>query len=74
MKIVIKGFLLWAMIVSILLFIMGGCETLIEEGHWIILLVWTLINVALGYACKKFLTYKDAYKLTGLQSIDNTLK
>lgn len=74
MKIVIKGFLLWVMIISILLFIMGGCETLIEEGHWIILSVWILLNIGLAFACKKFLTYKDAYKLTGLQSIDNTLK
>ena len=74
MKIVIKGFLLWAMIISILLFMMGGCEILIEEGHWIILSVWILLNVCLAFACKKFLTYKDVYKLTGLQSIDNTLK
>ena len=74
MKIVIKGFLLWAMIISTLLFMMGGCEILIEEGHWIILSVWILFNIGLAFACKKFLTYKDAYKLTGLQSIDNTLK
>ena len=74
MKIIVKGILLWVTVFSILLFLMGGCESLIENGNWIILLVWTLINVALGYACKKFLTYKDAYKLTGLQSIDNTLK
>lgn len=74
MKTIVKGILLWATVFSILLFLMGGCESLIENGNWIILLVWTLINVALGYACKKFLTYKDAYKVSGLQSIDNTLK
>ena len=74
MKIIVKGILLWVTVFSILLFLMGGCESLIENGNWIILLVWTLINVALGYACKKFLTYKDAYKLTGLQTFDSALK
>lgn len=74
MKIVIKGFLLWAMIISILLFMMGGCEILIEEGHWIILSVWILFNTGLAFACKKFLTYKDAYKVLGLQTFDNIVK
>lgn len=74
MKIVIKGFLLWVMIISILLFMMGGCEILIEEEHWIILSVWILLNIGLAFACKKFLTYKDAYKVSGLQSIDNIVK
>lgn len=74
MKTIVKGILLWVTIFSILLFLMGGCESLIENGNWIILLVWTLINVALGYACKKFLTYKDAYKLLGLQALDNIVK
>lgn len=74
MKIIVKGILLWVTVFSILLFLMGGCESLIENGNWIILLVWTLINVALGYACKKFLTYKDAYKVSGLQTFDSALK
>ena len=74
MKTIVKGILLWITVLSILLFIMGGCESLIENGNWIILLVWTLINVALGYACKKFLTYKDAYKVSGLQTFDNIVK
>ena len=74
MKIIVKGILLWVTVFSILLFLMGGCESLIENGNWIILLVWTLINVALGYACKKFLTYKDAYKVSGLQTFDSVLK
>ena len=74
MKTIIKGILLWVTVFSILLFLMGGCESLIENGSWIILLIWTLINVALGYACKKFLTYKDAYKVSGLQTFDSVLK
>lgn len=74
MKTIVKGILLWVTVFSILLFLMGGCESLIENGNWIILLVWTLINVALGYACKKFLTYKDAYKVSGLQTFDSVLK
>ena len=74
MKIIVKGILLWVTVFSILLFLIGGCESLIENGNWIILLVWTLINVALGYACKKFLTYKDAYKVSGLQTFDSALK
>ena len=74
MKIIVKGILLWVTVFSILLFLIGGCESLIENGNWIILLVWTLINVALGYACKKFLTYKDAYKVSGLQTFDSVLK
>ena len=74
MKTIVKGILLWVTVFSILLFLMGGCESLIENGNWIILLVWTLINVALGYACKKFLTYKDAYKVSGLQTFDSALK
>ena len=74
MKTIVKGILFWVTVFSILLFLMGGCESLIENGNWIILLVWTLINAALGYACKKFLTCKDAYKVSGLQSIDNIVK
>lgn len=74
MKIVIKGFLLWVMIISILLFMMGGCEILIEEGRWIILSVWILFNIGLAFACKKFLTYKDAYKVSGLQTFDSIVK
>ena len=74
MKTIVKGILFWVTVFSILLFLMGGCESLIENGNWIILLVWTLINVTLGYACKKFLTCKDAYKVSGLQSIDNIVK
>ncbi len=74
MKTIVKGILFWVTVFSILLFLMGGCESLIENGNWIILLVWTLINVALGYACKKFLTYKDAYKVSGLQTFDSIVK
>lgn len=74
MKTIVKGILLWITVISILLFLIGGCESLIENGNWIILLVWILINVALGYACKKFLTYKDVYRVSGLQTLDNILK
>lgn len=74
MKTIVKGTLFWVTVFSILLFLMGGCESLIENGNWIILLVWTLINVALEYACKKFLTCKDAYKVSGLQTFDSIVK
>lgn len=74
MKTIVKGILFWVTVFSILFFLMGGCESLIENGNWIILLVWTLINVALGYACKKFLTCKDTYKVSGLQTFDSIVK
>ena len=71
---ILKGILLWSTVFSIILFIAGGCEYLIESGHWIILLLWILINIALAYACKRYLSYEEAYKVSGLQTLDNLLQ
>lgn len=70
----LKGVLLWITALSILAFIIGGCESLIEQNYWLAALLWISINLALIYICKKTLSYRELYRLSGARYLEKKLQ
>ena len=71
--IVVKAVLLYTTSLLIILFLGGGCESLIENGYTIISLLWVALNAFLLYLCMKYISYKELCKLSGVDLIDNVL-
>lgn len=61
----LKGVLLWITSISAFCFIAGGYENLVEEDKWFIANFWGILNIALGYICYKYISYRELYKLSG---------
>ena len=70
----LKAVLLYTTTLSILLFIAGGCERLIEQSHWLTAGVWLTANITLGYICYSYLSCKDVYRLSGCAWTDRLFK
>lgn len=68
-----KAILLWATAFSIILFI-AGLESMITEGMWTLILVWAVINYIFYWICKTQITYRELYKLSGSQYLEDLLK
>lgn len=64
--IILKGVLFWMTALSIILFIIGGFESLIEQHNHIIAWLWLSINVILYIVCKTIISIKDFYKISGI--------
>lgn len=69
-----KGILLWITVLSITLFIIGGFESLIEQGDSFTASFWFTVNMALFYVCYCKLTLKDVYVFSGSKWIANLLE
>ena len=68
-----KAMLLWATMLSILLFILG-LESMIRESRCSLALVWLLINIIFIWMCRMQLTLKDIYVLSGTHWLERTIK
>lgn len=73
-KYAIKGILLYTAILSWCFFIAGGAESLVSAGHYTGTFFWLGINILLVYACKRIISYKELYKLTGYQLFNRVCK
>ena len=72
MKKIIKGIGIWLTAFSISAEFMV-LEWMIETSEWLMILGWTFGNIALFLLCNKFITYKELYKLSGTQWIENKI-
>ena len=70
MKDILKGVLLWSTVTSILLFIMGIVSVL-ENRDFMLGCMWLTINILLIVACKKFISLRDFYKLSGNKFLEH---
>lgn len=70
MKDILKGILLWSTVTSILLFIMGIVSVL-ENRDFMLGCMWLTINILLIVACKKFISLRDFYKLSGNKFLEH---
>lgn len=66
-KLILKGALLWLTALSIIIFISGGGESLIENHQYLLAWVWLLINIVCVIVSRHILTDRDFYRLSLLQ-------
>ena len=55
--------LLWATLLSSLLFVSGGFESLVQANHFTSAFIWLTINTLLYIMCYHLITYKEASTL-----------
>ena len=65
MKKTLKAVLLWGTALSTLAFLEGGVESLLVQSMWIETVLWLCANITGIIVCMEYLTYKDAYALSG---------
>lgn len=68
-----KAVLLWATMLSILLFIIG-LESMIRESRCALIFVWLLINIMFVCMCRMQLTLRDIYVLSGTCWFERIMK
>ena len=68
-----KAMLLWATMLSILLFILG-LESMIRESRCSLALVWLLINIIFIWMCRMQITLRDIYVLSGTCWFERAIK
>lgn len=73
-KLIVKGVLLYMTTLSIILFLIGGFESLVNQDEALIAGFWFTINVALLYICKYNISYKEVYILSGTRWIERVFK
>lgn len=73
-KYIVKGILLWGTMLSFMLFIAGGAESLVNAGYYFNTFAWLGINILLIYLCKCVISYREFYKLTGYQLFNKICK
>ena len=61
MKQIIKGILLWSTSLAIILLI-GGIDSIVDKG---ILLPWLAVCGALYWLCRKYISVRELYTLSG---------
>lgn len=74
MKTIFKALLFWATSISILLFIIGGAESLMLDSCWIEVIVWLIVNILLFGICKYTLSYKDCMTVSGAKFLNYLAK
>ena len=73
MKMIFKALLFWTTSISILLFI-GGVENLILDSCWIEVIVWLIVNILLFGICRYTLSYKDCVTVSGAKFLNDLAK
>ena len=68
-----KAILLWATMISIIIFILG-LESMIHEGRWALVAVWLVMNILFVWMCKSILSLRDLYKLSGNYYFEKLLR
>lgn len=64
-KYILKGILLYTTMFITIIFITGGLEMLVNEGHYILIIISFAVITLLIQLCKHFISYRELYKLTG---------
>lgn len=73
-KMIYKGVLLWLTVLSFALYLIGGLATLIEHLHLAGTIAWTIINIAMFCMCKKYISFREFYILSGNKLFNTLLK
>ena len=73
LRTVLKAVLLYITALSYIIFLAGGCESLVEDDLAVVALLWVFINVFLLYLCLRYISYKELHKLSGVDILDNVL-
>lgn len=71
--IILKAMLLWATLLSSLLFISGGFESIVLANHFALAFIWLTVNTLLYIMCYHLITYKEASTLLGYNLLNNIL-
>ena len=71
--IILKAMLLWAILLSSLLFVSGGFESLVQASNFTLAFVWLTINTLLYIMCYHLITYKEASILLGYDLLNKIL-
>ena len=58
-----KAILLYATMLSIILFLAGGAESLIEESQYLVCGLWFTITAAMAYLCWHLFTIEEMENL-----------
>ena len=67
----LKGVLFWVTALSILFFIIGGAESLVNNNKFYLAFLWLAIDVILFFISKAFISYEDAVKVSCAEWINN---
>lgn len=73
-KLICKGVLLWLTVLSFTIYIIGGLATLLEHLHIATIILWTALNITMAYACRKYISFREFYIISGNKLFNNLLK
>ena len=73
-KLICKGVLLWLTVLSFTIYIIGGLATLLEHLHTVTIILWTALNIIMAYACKKHISFREFYIISGNKLFNSLLK
>lgn len=71
--ITLKAILLWVTLLSSLLFVSGGFESLVLVNHFTLAFIWLTVNTLFYIICYHLITYKEASTLLGYNLLNNIL-
>lgn len=73
-KLIYKGVLLWLTVLSFTIYIIGGLATLLEHLHIVTIILWTALNIIMAYVCRKHISFREFYIISGNKLFNNLLK
>ena len=65
-----KGLMFWITFINVLAYIMGGAISLAEIGCWWFLILWTISIFILIHLCRRYISLKEIYILSGARFFD----
>lgn len=74
LKNIAKAILLWLTATAIFVLLAGGLESLMDNGYFFASFIWVAVCVGLVFLCKKCLSYRDMYKLSGALWFDRIMR
>lgn len=73
-KLICKGVLLWLTVLSFTIYIIGGLATLLEHLHIATIILWAVFNVTMAYVCRKYISFREFYIISGNKLFNNLLR
>lgn len=67
---ILKGLLFWITLFNILAYIMGGAVSLAEIDCWWFIILWTISIFILIHLCRRYISLKEVYILSGARFFD----
>ena len=74
LSLIYKGILLWFTLLSILIFLSGGAESLIDNGKGYFALLWLSCNILLAGLCSIVISHKEMAIVSGKNFFDKLLE